>query len=56
MENAQAQFQMLDNYVKEYTLKCKEKLAESMDINMDGQVKFRIVNIRIKHKILLNLF
>ena len=45
MENAQAQFQMLDNYVKEYTLKCKEKLAESMDINMDGQVKFRIVNI-----------
>ena len=48
MKNVQAQFQMLDNYVKEYNLKTNCKLLESMDINMNGEVEFRIVNITEK--------
>ena len=44
MENTQAQFQMLDNYVKEYSLKVDRKLTEEMDITMDGHVEFRIIN------------
>lgn len=45
MKSVQAQFQMLDSYVKEYNLKSVTKLSESMDINIDGHVEFRIVNI-----------
>ena len=48
MENVQAQFQMLDSYVKEYTLKTNCKLSESMNINANGEVQFRIVNITEK--------
>ena len=33
MKNVQAQFQMLDSYVKEYTLKTNCKLSEHMNIN-----------------------
>lgn len=48
MKNVQAQFQMLDNYVKEFNFKTNCKLLESMDINMNGEVEFRIVNITEK--------
>lgn len=48
MKNVQAQFQMLDSYVKEYTLKSNCKLLESMNINVNGEVQFRIVNIAEK--------
>lgn len=53
MENTQAQFQMLDNYVKEYSLKVDRKLTEEMDITMDGHVEFRIINISEKDDILI---
>ena len=45
MKKVQAQFQMLDSYVKEYNLKVITKLTESMDINVNGNVEFRIINI-----------
>ena len=45
MKNVQAQFQMLDSYVKEYSLNTISKLSSSMDINVNGEVQFRIVNI-----------
>ena len=48
MKNVQAQFQMLDSYVKEYNLKTNCKLSESMGINVNGEVQFRIVNITEK--------
>lgn len=45
MKNVQAQFQMLDNYVKEYTLKCDKKIPNNVDIDINGEIEFRIVNI-----------
>lgn len=48
MKNVQAQFQMLDSYVKEYSLKTKCKLTDNMDINMKGQIGFCIIEITEK--------
>jgi preprotein translocase subunit SecB len=45
MKNVQAQFQMLDSYVKEYNLKTTGKLLDSMSIEVNGQVGFAIVKI-----------
>lgn len=45
MENVQAQFQMLDNYVKEFVLKCDNKIPNNLDIEANGKVEFRIINI-----------
>lgn len=45
MENVQAQFQMLDNYVKECTLKCSNKIPIGKKIDINGKVEFRIINI-----------
>ena len=45
MENVQAQFQMLDNFVKEYTMKCDKKIPNNVVIDVNGKVEFRIVNI-----------
>lgn len=53
MKNVQAQFQMLDSYVKEYTLKTNCKLSEHMNINVNGEVQFRIVNITEKDDMLV---
>lgn len=46
MKNVQAHFQMLDNYVKEYTLKTECKLTSSMDMNINGQFGFKIIGIK----------
>lgn len=45
MKNVQAQFQMLDNYVKEYNLNTIAKIPEFMDIDVNGEIEFEIVNI-----------
>ena len=48
MKNVQAQFQMLDSYVKEYRLKTNCKLSNYMNIDVIGDVQFRIINITEK--------
>ena len=48
MKNIQAQFQMLDNYVKEYSLKTSGKITENMDTKINGQIGFGIVRITTK--------
>ena len=53
MKDVQAQFQMLDSYVKEYSLKTVSKLSESMNINVNGQVGFRIIQITEKEDCLI---
>lgn len=45
MKNVQAQFQMLDSYVKEYSLKTTCKLTNDMDMNINGQIGFGIIKI-----------
>lgn len=45
MENIQAQFQMLDNYVKEYSLICDKKIPNGVNIEANGKIEFRIINI-----------
>lgn len=45
MKNVQAQFQMLDSYVKEYNLKTKEKILKQDDLNVKGKIGFCIINI-----------
>lgn len=48
MKNVQAQFQMLDSYVKEYRLKTNCKLSNYMNIDVIGDVQFRIIDITEK--------
>ena len=45
MKEVQAQFQLLDNYVKEYSLKINNKIPENSNLNINGQIGFRIINI-----------
>lgn len=45
MKNVQAQFQMLDSYVKEYNLKTTCKLTDDMNMNINGQIGFGIIKI-----------
>ena len=53
MKNIQAQFQMLDNYVKEYSLKTSGKITENMDTKINGQIGFGIVRITTKEDMLI---
>lgn len=53
MKNVQAQFQMLDSYVKEYELNTKSKIPKNKKITANGEVQFRIINIEEKQDILL---
>ena len=53
MKNIQAQFQMLDSYVREYSLKTKGKITENMDTKINGQIEFGIVKITTKEDMLI---
>lgn len=53
METIQAQFQMLDSYVKEYSLKVLEKIEQNSDININGKLAFGIINIREENDCLI---
>lgn len=46
MKNTQAQFQMLDSFVEEYSLKTEEKISKQDDFNINGKIGFRILNIK----------
>lgn len=45
MENIKAKFQLLDNYVKKYSLELKRKIQNTEDVEVNGQISFGIVNI-----------
>ena len=45
MENIKAKFQLLDNYVKNYSLDLKRKIQNNEDVEVNGQISFGIVNI-----------
>lgn len=45
MENIKAKFQLLDNYVKNYSLDVKRKIQNNEDVEVNGQISFGIVNI-----------
>lgn len=45
MENIKAKFQLLDNYVKNYSLELKRKIQNNEDVEVNGQISFGIVNI-----------
>lgn len=53
MKNVQAHLQMLDSYVKEYNLNTNSKIAKDTNINANGEVQFRIVNITEKNNMLI---
>ena len=53
MEDIQAQFQMLDSFVKEYSLKVFEKIEDNKEMNIKGKLAFRIVNITEQNNILI---
>ena len=48
MENIKAKFQLLDSYVKNYSLNLKRKIQNNEDVEVKGQIGFGIVNITKK--------
>lgn len=53
MKNVQAQFQMLDSYIREYNIKINGKIAENMEMKITGQIEFGIVKITEKDSLLI---
>lgn len=49
-KNVQAQFQMLDSYVKEFNIENTEKIDANKDVEILGTIGFRIVDIREEKK------
>lgn len=45
MENIKAKFQLLDNYIKLYSLETKRKIQNNEDVEVNGQISFGILNI-----------
>lgn len=45
MKNIQAQLKILDNYVKEYSMSVDTKIPENSNLNIEGGLGFRIINI-----------
>ena len=48
MENIKAKYQLLDSYVKNYSLNLKRKIQNNEDVEVKGQIGFGIVNITKK--------
>lgn len=48
MEKGQAEFQMLDNYVKEYSIRISEKIPENEIVDFNGKIGFILVNVEKK--------
>ena len=45
MENIKAKFQLLDNYVKNYSMEVKRKIQNNEDIEINGQISFGVIKI-----------
>lgn len=45
MDNIKAKFQLLDNFVKNYSIEVKRKIQSNEIVEIDGQISFGIVNI-----------
>ena len=45
MGNIKAKFQLLDNYIKKYSMEVNRKIQNNEEIEIDGQIGFGIVNI-----------
>lgn len=45
MGTIKAKFQLLDNYVKEYSLKVNRKIQNNEEMEIDGKISFKIINI-----------
>lgn len=45
MKNIQAQLKILDNYVKEYSFSVDKKIPETSNLNIKGDLGFRMINI-----------
>lgn len=45
MKEINAKFQLLDNYVKKYTLEVERRIPENAEIEMNGKISFQLINI-----------
>ena len=45
MGNIKAKFQLLDNYIKKYSMEVNRKIQNNEEIEIDGQIGFGIVKI-----------
>ena len=45
MENIKAKFQLLDNYVKKYSIELNRKIQNNEEIEINGKIRFGIVNV-----------
>lgn len=45
MKEINAEFQLLDNYVKKYVLSVEKRIPEGANIEINGQIGFKIINI-----------
>lgn len=46
MENMKANIQLVDNYIKEYSLNLKKRIVENTKIQLGVSITFEVVNIR----------
>lgn len=52
MENIKAKFQLLDNYVKNYTLEMNRKIQFNEVVEVNGKISFGIIQITKKEDLL----
>lgn len=52
MENIKAKFQLLDNYVKEYSIELKRKIQNTEEIEINGKIGFGILNVTKKENLI----
>lgn len=45
-KNVQAKFQLLDSYVKEFSIQTLKKIESKEDLNIEGQLGFKLINIK----------
>lgn len=48
MKEIKAKFQLLDNYIRKYTLNVENRIPENRNIDIRGQIGFSIINISEK--------
>lgn len=48
MKEIKAKFQLLDNYIRKYTLNVENRIPENSNIDIRGQIGFSIINISEK--------
>ena len=49
-KNVQALFQMQDSYIKEFSIQTLKKIFQKDDLNINGQLGFRIISIEEKEE------